>query len=214
MTNFCVICDFDGTITLKDVSEAILTKNAIGDWKAVEILADQGETSMEECISKQYGMLKGPIDLWFQIADAIPPRPGFNRFLQWIELEKIPFTCISAGLLPVIEYYKKKYRWNFPVIAPKIKINSNGVTATPVPIPKGYNDFKEYHVKLLKKTGKKVVYIGDGGSDINGIVHADLRFAIQNSPLQTFLNKNKVEYTAFSNFDQIVKELKSIEPNQ
>ncbi len=210
MDDWVIVCDFDGTITESDVSEEILKELAVGDWKAVEHLADAGVISMDQCITEQFEMLPPNLDKWFEIAERVSVREGFDEFIEKVTKNGFEFLCVSAGLKPVIDYYKKKKNWEFKVIAPEIIINQKGVKVNPSPYTGEYNDFKEHHVRELQKKGKRIIYIGDGGSDANAISYADRRLVIKGSFLEDHLQKTGHRFRTFETFSGILDLLKAI----
>ncbi len=207
MREWIIICDFDGTITTKDVSDQILENLATGNWKALADRADAGEISMNECIVRQFEMLPANPEKWIRIAEQIPLRHGLKEFLEWSRKVDLPLICISAGLKPIIRHYQKKHGWSFPIIAPEIQFIEGSVKVIPPPFSEEYRDFKEHHVRELQKNGKKVIYIGDGGSDQNAIVHADIRCVVQGSTLEQALEQKGIHFLAFKEFADLQKTL-------
>lgn len=207
MEEWVILCDFDGTITERDVSEEILKELAEGDWRSIEQKADAGEISMDECIVSQFEMLPADLQKWIEIAERVSVREGFDSFIRKARSRRIDFTCVSAGLLPIIELYKSTRGWNFEVIAPEIRFKPEGVRVQTVPYSRKYKDFKEHHVREKQEEGKKILYIGDGGSDLNGIVHANLRCVVRGSSLEKILKERRLKFVPFTDFHEILELL-------
>ncbi len=54
------MCDFDGTISLNDTYEYVLTRYAPGDWRVFDDEYLRGEISLQECLRKQWGPGQDP----------------------------------------------------------------------------------------------------------------------------------------------------------
>jgi len=56
--NFVVLCDFDGTITRIDTAEFVLSKFAQGNWRFFSDQFEKGEITLEDCLKKQFALVK------------------------------------------------------------------------------------------------------------------------------------------------------------
>jgi len=113
-----VVIDFDGTITMRDVSDLILAKYARGDWKSVEQNLVAGLISMNECINLQFSMIQGEPEEIRETALKIPIRTGFAEFVSFCETNNIEVICLSAGLSFIIEEFFKYYNIDPTFIKP------------------------------------------------------------------------------------------------
>ena len=53
-----VLSDFDGTLTLNDTFENVLTRFGKGDWRTVDDQYLRGEITLQECVQRQGAMVQ------------------------------------------------------------------------------------------------------------------------------------------------------------
>lgn len=210
VSDWFIITDFDGTLTMKDVSEQILIEFAQGDWKGVEELAVDGKITMDECMQQQYEMIRGDHNEIMRTTRSIPTRPHVDQFLQFVNDRNIPVLCVSAGLSFTIDDFIKRHKWNLKYIAPKARLEQNQVNLELVKFDdQNYRDFKEHYVKENKKDGKRIIYFGDGTSDYEGSKYADIRFSVRNSSLSRILEEQDLQYYEFDDFQEVIEILET-----
>jgi len=56
--NWRVLCDFDGTIALEDVTDSILERFALDGWQDVETEWKNGQIGSRECMAKQVALIR------------------------------------------------------------------------------------------------------------------------------------------------------------
>lgn len=96
---FVILSDFDGTVVTIDTAEYALKKFAEGDWKAIEDEFERGDITFEECLRRQFAMIKVSEK---KLLDELRPvtilRPNFGNFVEFCEKQRIPLTIVSGGL--------------------------------------------------------------------------------------------------------------------
>lgn len=80
--SYTIFCDFDGTITLKDVGKTLLTKFSRDDWQYYDKLVINGEIGTREALIKQWGTVKANEQEIFDVVDQISIDPSFHSFLN------------------------------------------------------------------------------------------------------------------------------------
>ena len=75
-----VFSDFDGTISLVDVTDAILERFAEPAWRQVEEEWVRGAIGSEECLRRQMALVKATAKQFNALIDAVPLDPDFSRF--------------------------------------------------------------------------------------------------------------------------------------
>ncbi|HYM23323.1 MAG TPA: MtnX-like HAD-IB family phosphatase [Vicinamibacterales bacterium] len=92
-----VFLDFDGTITCRDVTDAILEQFADGEWQAVERDWIAGRIGSRECLARQMALVRAkPRDL-DALIDAIEVDAGFPALAEACASRGVPLTVVSDG---------------------------------------------------------------------------------------------------------------------
>lgn len=206
-----IISDFDGTIVTIDTVEYLLARYANGDWRRYDDLYERGEISLEECLRRQYRMIKEPKQKLIEAIDGVAMfRAGFEELLAFSREKAIPFTIVSAGLDFVIDHLlsRKDFRGRIVVLAPKSKPTSRGITLDFSGLPRGdSSNFKSVFAKSIKARGTGIAYIGDGFSDFEAVKLADARFAVKGSRLAEQCRKDGIECHEIIGLEEVVDYL-------
>lgn len=200
-----IICDFDGTIALEDVTDTLLERFAEPEWRDVEAAWKAGEISSRECMLRQVHMLHAPIEALDECLDQVAIDPGFPAFVALARRHDVDLLVVSDGLdyairrilgrfglgdLPIyanrLELIgQDRYRLSFPHASDGCAKGSGTckcriATATEVP-----------HIRIL---------IGDGASDFCAATSVHLAFA--KDKLLVHCRENNLPHVAFADFAQ------------
>jgi len=210
-----VLCDFDGTIVDIDTAEYVLDLFSEGDWRQVDRLLEKGEISLEECMQRQFSMIRASEEIMVQAIDETArTRPNFRELVDFCHQRNIPLIITSAGLGFYIRYFLRKNDWEERVllIVPEISITDEGVRFL---FPeKRYLDsisFKDDTTRRYQDQGYRVAYIGDGLPDFSAARIADEVFAVRESKLAVLLSNNGIAHRQFDDFRSVVEALKEME---
>jgi 2-hydroxy-3-keto-5-methylthiopentenyl-1-phosphate phosphatase len=207
-----VLCDFDGTITLIDTAEYILDHHAEGDWRGIERLLEQGKVTIEQSMAMQFEMITLSRDeMVAELDRVVLPRPGLDELLERCTANSIHFTITSAGLDFYIRHFMASIGWGrIEVVAPEVTDENGGVRFRfPPLVHPGARNFKEDRVLHEKAAGRRVVYIGDGTSDLWAALSADLAFAVRGSRLDELLEREGREHRVFTDLSDVAGALTS-----
>ncbi|MHA1473928.1 MAG: MtnX-like HAD-IB family phosphatase [Promethearchaeota archaeon] len=193
MSEYIILCDFDGTITLHDTCVLVLEQYAVGDWEKYDKLLNKGLINLHDCMQKQFEMIQDNIPTILSSLGKIPIRPGFANFVNFCLSQNINIVIVSAGLDFIIRSVLSQINLDLPVVAAKLKDERFQLEFPYLYYPDSI-DFKVDQVKYYQAQQKKVIFIGDGNSDLQGALQADLVFAVKNS----FLNSRfENSFTSF-----------------
>lgn len=206
-----VQCDFDGTITMNNLSVLLRDKFAHGEWREVEADYFRGRLTVEQSNRKQYVLIKEPKKVLVDfVRQNIEVRPGFLEFIDFCRANGIRFVIVSSGL----DFYIKTVLSN--ISAPALELycgqtsfGKNGIAVTYLD-PEGNRiegGFKDSYLARLRNSGEPVVYIGDGLSDFDAASTAEYVFAIEH--LHTILSNATIQHYTFSDFNDIRKQIGS-----
>ncbi len=199
-----VVTDFDGTITVGEVSAALLERFGEGDWHTPVDLLLKGEIGIAECMRRQFATIHVPKDeLVRYVKETTVIRPGFDRFVRFCLGSGIPLTICSAGMDVYIEAALGHYPWygKVPIVVGKARFGGDGIDVAFPMAKQGLVDFKATLVEEKKSQGFAVVYIGDGVSDEGAGVRADFVFA--RDRLLALCRARGIRHQAFDDFYQV-----------
>lgn len=203
-----ILCDFDGTIVDIDTAEFLLEKFAKGNWQQYDMQLEHGEITLEECMIKQYAMIKTPKGLLLEgLANAAKKRSHFDSLAAYCKARKIPLIIVSAGLDFCITHFLDAIGWAnlIEVHSAKTKFTDKGIELI-FPELRDITsvDFKVDLIAFYRMQGMRVLYIGDGRSDFNAVKHADFSFTIKNTKLSEFCKKQGIKYQEIETFQEVI----------
>jgi 2,3-diketo-5-methylthio-1-phosphopentane phosphatase len=214
MEKVVVLCDFDGTTTDVDTAEFVLRTFARGDWRTTEVLFEKGEITLEQCLRKQFSLVRASREQILNALDGVATlRPGFEEFARYCKNRGIPLVIVSAGLDFVIKHFLevKNLKNLATVYVPKSRISADGIEFK---FPRRYYgksvDFKHDLVRHYKSQCLRVIFIGDGNADFAAAKEASLAFAIKGSRLEASCEKEKIPFIGISSFREALESIRKM----
>lgn len=205
-------CDFDGTITQEDVSFLILDAFANGDWRQLLAQYREGKISVGHFNTKAFAMVKAdkPTLLQFVKSQA-KTRAGFHELLAYCHRRGFKFVIVSNGLDFYIETILRDFGIDdIEVFAAQTRFGPGGIDVRYIG-PEGnqlMDSFKEAHVRLFRDRGYRVIYAGNGISDISPSRQAHHIFAT--GELLAHCEEMNLNCTPFIDLNNIVEGLESL----
>ncbi len=209
-----VFCDFDGTITATETFVGMVKQ--FNPQIATEILPQiyAQKISLKNGVRQLLESI--PSYLYPQIltyVDQQETRPGFEELLDFLVQKSIPLVVISGGLKDMVErFLSRKGKDNLP-LRTKVKdiyaleIDS---TAEYLKVFSAYQGDTELVAKaqiMQQYSASKTLAIGDGITDLNMALQADVVFAREK--LINYLQKENRLHFIWSDFFDILAYLKS-----
>lgn len=215
-TNLKIFCDFDGTITLKDVwmdigSHFIRQKDK---WNDVINKFEKLEIGGRECFLSEIALVEDfNFNRYNEIIDSQQIDDRFIEFKDFCGLNNIPLIILSEGM----DYYIGRVLKNNNITLPYCSnrfVLSEDKSVFHLEFP--YSDSECLKCGcckrnlLLNMTGDDEisVYIGDGFSDVCVVQYADIVFAKKS--LASYCWKNNITYFEYKNFLDIKNKLEKI----
>src|SRR5713101_4853019 len=93
-----VFCDFDGTISIQDATDLILSRFASPDWERIEEEWKQGAIGSAECMQRQVALIRATKRQLDAALDEIDIDPSFPAFASFCRSRGIPLTIVSDGV--------------------------------------------------------------------------------------------------------------------
>ena len=204
--NWRVLCDFDGTIALKDVTDSLLNRFALDGWEEIEDDWKAGRIGSRECMLRQVDLIRASQDELDSHLDSIEIDPGFPAFVAYCKQRKISLTVVSDGLDYAIRRVLARHGIALPIVANHLDSLGNGRYRLSFPFA------NEGCVKASGTCKCKIaqnpagsrdmrLLIGDGTSDQCAASSVDLVFA--KDKLLSFCQEKALPYVAYRDFAQV-----------
>jgi len=204
-----VQCDFDGTITHADVSYMVLDTFADGDWRKLLAEYRAGRITVGEFNTRAFAMVKADRKTLLDfIKSKLKVRAGFSQLVNYCQHRGFKFVIVSNGLDFYIEDILKELGMpDIEVFAARTEFNPEGVRVRYIG-PDGnelQSDFKEAYIRLFISQGYRIIYIGNGVSDLSPARQAHHIFATDD--LLDSCRQVKVDCTPFHSLADIIEGL-------
>ena len=207
MKDFCILSDFDGTITKKDSLFGFFETYADKEWLNVEQDWVDGKISSKECLIKEFELVKNLSEnLIDEYLKNISVDESFVDFYKTIKKQNIDFFVISDG----IDYFINKIL-NKTGLSDINIISNHGefidgkfVLSFPNDNPSCKNNAGTCKCSIIKQKRneyKKIIYFGDGTSDFCAADKVDFLFA--KTKLLNYCKQNKIAAVSFKTFKDI-----------
>jgi 2-hydroxy-3-keto-5-methylthiopentenyl-1-phosphate phosphatase len=156
----------------------------------------------------QAGLVRGEFDdVCAYLRRTITVDPTFADFARLCRERGVPLTIVSSGVERIIAGRLAE------VGVRDVAIVANGLVADPAgwrlvfrdDVPNGTD--KAALVRLAAAHGARTVFVGDGRSDFDAALAADVRFAKRGAALERFLRERNVRFEPFSNFQEVAERL-------
>ena len=178
-----VLCDFDGTIAVEDVTDSLLMRFGLPGWDALEVAWREGRIGSRECMAGQVALLdcsRGELEEHLSTMALDPDFPAFAAAVQALGW---PMRVVSDGCDLVIRTLLERHglghlpvsanhlvadgprRWRLEF--PNARADCSGASGT----------CKCAFADAAHGEGRQVLMIGDGVSDFCVARRADLNLA-------------------------------------
>jgi 2,3-diketo-5-methylthio-1-phosphopentane phosphatase len=199
-----ILCDFDGTIALEDVTDSILERFAEPGWEDIEADWKAGKIGSRECMARQVALIHASQAALDEHLDQMEIDPAFPHFVAECRAAGLPLTVVSDGIdyaihrilarhgvtgLPVVANHFEaagpdRYRLSFPY-ANAACAKASGTCKCKV---------------AEAQTGGRAMslLIGDGTSDFCAAGSVDLVFA--KDKLLSYCREEGLSFVAYRDF--------------
>lgn len=206
LSSCMVYFDFDNTITSFDVLDGIIEQFSINrDWVAYEEAWKQGKIGSRQCLEGQLRSIRVTKKQLLEYLCTIKVDAHFDKLLRLLRAAGINPVILSDSFSFLIEYILQHNAIH------GIKVYSNQLKLykdTLVPFFPYTNSLCPHcaHCKTSTLSNeafkdKKVIYIGDGLSDVCPAHHADIVFA--KSTLLRHFQETERDCLAFNDFEDV-----------
>lgn len=204
-----VFIDFDNTISRGDVLDRIIERFAVdGKWRELEDEWAAGRSSARACLDGQLRTLRGHWSEFERFLEGVELDPGFAQLRDVLRAEKVDLVILSDNFDRFIEAVLRRcgYR-DVPFFANHVEfVGERLLPSFPFYNPDcpGCAHCKKTHF-VPRPDARRIVYIGDGRSDICPAMQADIVFA--KSSLLSYLKEAQHPYRGFADLAEVAGEL-------
>ncbi len=204
-----VQCDFDGTITEEDISFPMLDAFADGDWQQLFREYEEGKISVGRCNTLAFAMVKADRQSLLEIVmSKMKVRSGFHELVACCRRKGFRFVVVSNGLDFYIEEILRDIGLaDIEAFAAETQFHPDGLAVQYIG-PDGSrldSDFKVAYVNSFLREGYRIIYAGNGNSDIAPARQCSHIFAT--GALLDYCRQTNLNCTPFTDFSEVVSVL-------
>jgi 2-hydroxy-3-keto-5-methylthiopentenyl-1-phosphate phosphatase len=210
-----VFCDFDGTISVEDATDFVLSRLAGLEWEGIESEWKQGLIGSAECMRRQIALIRASRTELDAVLDLITIDAGFKSFLTFCGQHGIPVTVVSDG----VDYFIRRILANhdishLPIIANRLTDRFvDGRHEYVLSSPFGDPDCASgagVCKCIAVSGGDQRVYIGDGRSDFCVSNKPEIIFA--KDELAEYCGERNIPFVKFADFTDLLQEMRVLLP--
>jgi 2,3-diketo-5-methylthio-1-phosphopentane phosphatase len=183
VSDWTILCDFDGTATVEDTTDRLLEAFARPGWETLEEAWRTGQIGSRECMAGQIALLDmDRAELDARLAACVLD-PHFPRFVQAMHAQGIHVEIVSDGLDYAIQYILTRHGLDWlPVAANRLEAMGSRRWRLTFPNASrrcqvGAGNCKCARAARVRDRQQRVLLIGDGASDYCVAASADFVFA-------------------------------------
>ncbi|MBZ4682641.1 MAG: 2-hydroxy-3-keto-5-methylthiopentenyl-phosphate phosphatase [Fusobacteriaceae bacterium] len=205
------LVDFDKTITLNDSTDELLkqyNKELVYEYQRK---FKEGKLRVRDYIKGLVESLDIDEEEYKKnVVKNVEIDPYFKDFLDYINYN---IRVVSAGAYENILPNFEKNKIDIPIehiYSNKVNFTNDGIKVTfPHDVNEAFEGIcKRSIVEKYKKEYEKVIFIGDGSSDILCVSSADYVFAKIGHNLEKYCDENNIKHFKYNNFKDIIEILK------
>jgi HAD superfamily phosphoserine phosphatase-like hydrolase len=176
-----LLVDYDGTIALTDVSDAVMAEHVPAIWETEAAAHDAGRMGSRGLMEVEMALVDAPAEALLRTAAEQPHAPGFVQFVRRAQAAGVVIEVVSDGygffIQPALDALGVG---ELPVITARTALAGRRASIT---FPNGHptcfvcGTCKRNRVLAHQAAGRAVVFIGDGESDRYAAGYADLVWA-------------------------------------
>ena len=176
-------------------------------WRALDADLHAGRVTVRDVLAREASMVRmsKPQALAFLEAHATVD-PSFAPFVRTAHAHGARVSVVSSGLREVIGPALERAGVDVPVFANEVDFDENGWRMTFIDDSANGHD-KAARVLEARAQGARTVFIGDGITDYDAALAADVRFAKKNRALERYCRERGIEVTSFATFDEVERAL-------
>ena len=176
-----ILVDYDGTIALTDVSDAVMAEHVPGIWETEVAAYDAGEMGSRRLMELEMSLVDVSSAALHATAAAQPHDPGFVPFVRRALAAHVPVEIVSDGFGFFIEPALQALGvGELPVVTARTTFEGRRAS---IAFPNGHptcfvcGTCKRNRILAHQAAGRAVVFVGDGESDRYAAGYSDVVWA-------------------------------------
>jgi 2-hydroxy-3-keto-5-methylthiopentenyl-1-phosphate phosphatase len=203
-----ILCDFDGTVTVEEVSTSLLDRYSRRDWREADRDLFAGRMTLRQAMEREFGLLRASKEEMERFVSEVHLRAGFRELVAAARRHRAPLVIVSEGL----DFYIRAFLEDKGIDV-EYRTNRAVFTRNGIAMKHPFSDAgcdrcgtcKKAQLALFKRKGYTTVYIGDGVSDRCPAAHADLLFA--RNGLLRYCRKERLRCVPYEDFTDVLRVL-------
>ncbi|MGB8287151.1 phosphoserine phosphatase [Rhizobium ruizarguesonis] len=210
-----VFSDFDGTISIQDVTDIVLSHFADPEWEEIEKQWKDGLIGSADCMRRQIALIRASRGELGALLDTVAIDPGFKSFLDYCRLAGLPVSVVSDGVDHFIRHVLLRNGIaDLPVIANRLTYRlvdgREAYALSPALTAAGCSSGSGVCKCHVIWGIEPHIYIGDGRSDFCVAGMADIVFA--KDRLADHCTDHGIPFIGFADFTDLRSKLKAVLP--
>jgi 2-hydroxy-3-keto-5-methylthiopentenyl-1-phosphate phosphatase len=204
MAAWSILCDFDGTVSVDDVTDILLERFAEPGWQELEEKWRKGEISSRSCMQGQISLVRASKTELDSAIDEIRIDPAFPAFVRATRRHGWPLAIVSDGLDYAIRRILSRHGiTDIPIFANRVSQATPNTWRLESPHANGACNVdagtcKCACVKHERLTNRRVLLVGDGASDFCAAGSVDFVFAKYR--LNEYCRTHSIHHTSILGF--------------
>lgn len=201
-----VQCDFDGTISVDDVTDSLLRRFGRDGWEALEDRWERGEIGSRECMRGQIALLDmDQAELDAHLA-TLEIDPHFGAFVAAARQRGMPVQVVSDGIDYAIHAVLQRHGLgDLPVLANHLVQTAPRRWELQAPwasaaCERASGNCKCEQLARQRAVQGRVLFVGDGASDFCVAGKAD--FVLAKHKLIDYCEAHGIAHAAFTDFSE------------
>jgi 2,3-diketo-5-methylthio-1-phosphopentane phosphatase len=187
-----------------DSTDLVLARFALPQWEEVEAQWVSGQISSRECMYRQVGLLRTDEKSLNALIDEIPLTDGFAEFMLFAEKRDLRPRIVSDGLDYVIRRVLSNHGFSeISVTANRLMMTGDGFELE-FPHSRSTCGSGVCKCAVAAESGRRIILIGDGRSDICLSDQAGLVIVRRGMPLESHCREKGRPYKSFGDFFDII----------
>jgi 2,3-diketo-5-methylthio-1-phosphopentane phosphatase len=208
-----VFLDFDGTVTRRDATDAILEAYAAPQWLRIEEEWKAGRIGSRDCLTAQMALVNATRDEIDALLDSIEIDEGLVTLLAACSSRGVPVHIVSDGFDYCIRRILSRPSLNLARYLAGVQIVSSHLephgrmwkVGFAEPCVHGCGTCKPATMERMNTANRLTVFVGDGLSDKHAAACADLVFA--KDGLASYCDEQDISYAPYDNLAEIAERL-------
>jgi 2-hydroxy-3-keto-5-methylthiopentenyl-1-phosphate phosphatase len=207
-----VQCDFDGTVTTEDMGFFLLDTFASQEWRDWLELYRRDQITVGEFNSRAFATVRASQDEMIEATlGQVKLRKGFTELVGYCRQKDFRLAIVSNGLdFYIASILENAGLGDVEAHAARTWFRPGGLEVKyigPDGVPLD-SDFKAAYTRLFLKEGYRVVYVGNGPSDI---IPASLcQHIFARDGLLEYCQEKRLPCQPFEDFHDVIRELAAL----